>query len=85
MAIVGVVFVFSAFHYFKFDLVTFSISLLSLFYVSLCGLAITPFLIYFLSRFEIRNGHFRWLMGFALGGRHLLLKKKKILEEKARY
>jgi uncharacterized protein (TIRG00374 family) len=51
----------AAFHYFKFDLVIFNISLLTLFYVSLSGLAITPFLIYYLSRFEVRRGRFKWL------------------------
>ena len=53
----------AVFHYFKFDLVIFDISLLSLFYVLLCGLAITPLSIYFLSRFEVRNGRFKWLKG----------------------
>jgi len=52
-----------AFHYFKFNLVVFNISLLALFYVSLFSLALAPFLFYYLSRFEVRRGRFKWLKG----------------------
>jgi uncharacterized membrane protein YbhN (UPF0104 family) len=51
------------FHYFSFDLVVFDISLLVFFYVFLCILALTPFLIYYLSHFEVRTERFTWLKG----------------------
>jgi len=55
--------VIAAFHYFSIDLIIFNISLLTLFYMSLFGLAISPFLIFYLSRFEVRKGRFKWLKG----------------------
>jgi uncharacterized membrane protein YbhN (UPF0104 family) len=52
-----------AFHYFEFDLAVFNVSLLALFYITLSCLALTPFLIFYLSRFEVQGGRFKWLKG----------------------